>query len=61
MPEADAVLISCTGQKTADFITDLEGQLGKPVVTSNQATGWQALKLLGVEPKLPRRGKLFEN
>lgn len=61
VPEADAVLISCTGQKTADFITDLEGQLGKPVVTSNQATGWQALKLLGVEPKLPRRGKLFEN
>ena len=61
VPEADAVLISCTGQKTADFITDLEEQLGKPVVTSNQATGWQALKLLGVEPNLPRRGKLFEN
>ena len=61
VPEADAVLISCTGQKTADFITDLEQQIGKPVVTSNQATGWQALKMLGVEPHLPRRGKLFEN
>ena len=60
-PEADAVLISCTGQKTADFITDLEQQLGKPVVTSNQATGWQALKMLGIEPVLPRRGRLFEN
>ncbi len=61
VPEADAVLISCTGQKTADFITDLEQQIGKPVVTSNQATGWQALKMLGVEPHLPKRGKLFEN
>ncbi len=59
--EADAVLISCTGQKTADFISDLEEEIGKPVVTSNQATGWQALKMMGMEPRLPRRGVLFEN
>ena len=61
VPEAEAVIISCTGQKTAGFITDLEEELGKPVVTSNQATGWQALNMLGVKPHLPRRGKLFEN
>lgn len=59
--EADAVLISCTGQKTAEFISDLEEEIGKPVVTSNQATGWQALKMLGVEPRLTGRGVLFEN
>ncbi len=61
VPEADAILISCTGQKTADFITDLEQELGKPVVTSNQATGWQALKMMGVEARLPGRGVLFGN
>ena len=61
VPKADAVVISCTGQKTADFITDLEQQIGKPVVTSNQATGWHALKILGVEPRLPGRGVLFEH
>ena len=61
MGEADAVLISCTGQKTADFISELEEELGKPVVTSNQATGWQALQLMGVEPRLPGRGILFEH
>ena len=61
VPEAEAVIISCTGQKTADFITDLEEEIGKPVVTSNQATGWQALNMLGVKPHLPKRGKLFEN
>ena len=61
VPEADAVIISCTGQKTADFISDLEDEIGKPVVTSNQATGWQALKMLGVKPHLPKRGKLFGN
>ena len=60
-PGAEAVVISCTGQKTADFITDLEQQIGKPVVTSNQATGWQALRMLGVEPRLPGRGVLFAN
>ncbi|MCY3993357.1 MAG: hypothetical protein OXF50_19185 [Caldilineaceae bacterium] len=59
--EAEAVLISCTGQKTADFISDLEEELGKPVVTSNQATGWQALQMMGVEPRLAGRGVLFEN
>ena len=31
VPEAEAILISCTGQKTADFITDLEEEIGKPV------------------------------
>lgn len=61
VPGADAILISCTGQKTANFVTDLELQIGKPVVTSNQATGWQALRMLGVEPRLRRRGALFEN
>ncbi len=59
VPGAEAILISCTGQKTADFIADLEQHIGKPVVTSNQATGWQALGMLGVEPRLPGRGALF--
>ncbi len=61
VPEAEAILISCTGQKTADFISDLEEEIGKPVVTSNQATGWQVLNMLGMEPCLPRRGKLFDS
>ena len=59
VPEADSILISCTGQKTAGFISDLEQKLGKPVVTSNQATGWHALQMLGVEPRLTGRGRLF--
>jgi maleate isomerase len=60
VPEAEAILISCTGQKTADFISDLERKAGKPVVSSNQATGWHALRMLGIEaPRLPGRGRLF--
>jgi maleate isomerase len=59
VPAAEAILIACTGQKTASFIADLERRLGKPVVTSNQATGWQALQMLGLTPVLPERGILF--
>lgn len=58
-PGAEAIIISCTGQKTADFISGLEREIGKPVITSNQATGWQALRMLGVEARLPDRGALF--
>lgn len=59
VPEADGVFISCTGMKTAGFLSELERQLGKPLVTANQATAWYALQLLGVKPVLPGMGKLF--
>ncbi len=58
-PEADGVFISCTGQKTAGFISDLERKLGKPVVTANQATIWCALRMVGIDPKLPGLGILY--
>lgn len=57
--EAEALLIACTGQKTAGFIADLERKGGKPVVTASQATMWHALQLVGVEPCLPDLGKLY--
>jgi len=45
--------------RTAGFISELERQLGKPVVTANQATAWEALQMMGVKPILPGLGKLF--
>jgi maleate isomerase len=48
VPSADVILIGCAGQKTAEFIADLEQELGKPVVTANQATMWAAMRLAGV-------------
>ncbi|MCP6768721.1 hypothetical protein NL529_28160, partial [Klebsiella pneumoniae] len=41
-PEAQAVVISCTNFRTIEEINALEQELGKPVVTSNQATMWAA-------------------
>jgi len=44
--EADGVFISCTNLPTAPIIERLENELGKPVVTSNQATLWLGLRAL---------------
>jgi len=48
-PDADAVFISCTNYRTFDIIPELERELDKPVVTSNQATLWDALDRLEAE------------
>lgn len=45
--DADAVFVSCTNYRTFEAIPELEAELDKPVVTSNQATLWDALGRLG--------------
>ncbi|WP_137285650.1 maleate cis-trans isomerase family protein [Halorussus salinisoli] len=58
---ADAVFISCTGTRTFEIITQLERDLGKPVVTSNQATLWDALRTMGIEYSSVGLGTLFDH
>lgn len=58
-PDSQAVFISCTGLRTAPVISVLEQRLGKPVVTSNQALAWHALRLAGITDRLEARGLLF--
>ncbi|MGH3359605.1 MAG: maleate cis-trans isomerase family protein [Nocardioidaceae bacterium] len=45
-PDADAIVVSCTNLPTYDLIAPLERELGKPIVTANQATMWAALRAL---------------
>ena len=45
---ADGVFLSCTNWRAMDVAQALEDALGKPVVTSNQATVWAALGRLGL-------------
>jgi len=47
---ADAIFISCTNLRTMDQIDALEEVLDRPVVTSNQATIWLAVRRLGIKP-----------
>jgi maleate isomerase len=47
-PEADGYFISCGNLRTLETIVPLECDLKKPVVTSNQAGLWHALRLARV-------------
>ncbi|SIR85229.1 maleate isomerase [Haladaptatus litoreus] len=51
----DAVFVSCTNYRTLPAIEPLESDLGIPVVTSNQATLWDALRRPGVAGDTPGR------
>ena len=55
---ADALFISCTGICVMDLIEPLEQRLGIPVLTSNQATIWYALRRIGYQAVLPGMGIL---
>ncbi|WP_297477253.1 aspartate/glutamate racemase family protein [Thermococcus sp.] len=57
--EADAIFISCTNLRTFEIIEALEEDLGVPVVTSNQASLWLALREMDVMEKIPELGRLF--
>lgn len=47
--EADVVLLSCTNLPTYEILDQLEQDLGKPVISANQATVWAALRRAGRE------------
>ncbi len=56
---ADAVLLSGTGLPTVAVLETLERDLGKPVISSNQASLWQALRMAGVREAIPGFGRLL--
>ncbi|MGD2037054.1 MAG: hypothetical protein PVH28_04165 [Desulfobacterales bacterium] len=56
----DTVFISCTSVRALGIIKAAEDELGKSVVSSNQALGWHSLRLAGVDDRLPQFGSLFE-
>jgi maleate isomerase len=59
VPEADAIFISCTNFHCLPAIASLERQLGKPVVTSNLAGAWAALRQIGIADTIPGYGRLL--
>jgi len=58
-PEADALLCSCTAWRSVEAADALEQRTGKPVVTSNQATIWTALRALGITKPVRGFGRLL--
>jgi maleate isomerase len=60
VPQAEALCIVATDLPTIGEIAALEEELGKPVVTTNQAILWKALTLAGVPDRISGYGALLE-
>ncbi|MGW0532183.1 maleate cis-trans isomerase family protein [Streptomyces sp. NPDC003032] len=58
-PDAQALLLPDTALHTAAYVRDLEAALGKPVLTANQVTVWEALRLAERRVNAPGLGSLF--
>lgn len=56
---ADALFVSCTALRGALAVTGMEKAIGRPVVTSNQATAWNCLRLCGDDTAHPEFGRLM--
>lgn len=58
-PDAEAVLLPDTALHTAACLEDLEEAVGKPVLTANQVTVWEGLRLVGDTSPRNGLGRLF--
>ncbi len=54
----DALLVSCTNLRTLGALAELEERCGMPVVSSNSATIWAAVRAVDAAAPLPALGKL---
>ncbi len=55
--DIDALFCSCTALHVSPVLSELEELVGKPVVSSNQAMAWHALRLAGIRENLPNVGR----
>lgn len=58
-PGADALLIPDTAMRTLSLVNTLEERLHKPVLTANQVTIWEGLRLAGSTLTTTSLGALF--
>jgi maleate isomerase len=58
-PDAEAIVLACTNWKSMDVIDRLEQELGKPVISTTQASMWAALRIIGAQG-FPGYGRLLD-
>ncbi|QIE43719.1 Asp/Glu racemase (plasmid) [Rhodobacteraceae bacterium SC52] len=58
--QVEAVFLSCTNLRTLDILDDLEAELGKPVLSSNQVLAWQLAQMSGELRLAARPGRLLK-
>lgn len=60
VPEAEAMLVPDTAMHSLGWVEEFESALGKPVLTANQVTVWEGMRIAGAEcPQLPGLGRLL--
>lgn len=57
--DSDAVFLSCTALRAVECISEVEQVIGKPAVSSNQASIWLTLRSAGVDDEIPGYGRLL--
>ncbi|MFT5502826.1 MAG: maleate cis-trans isomerase [Gammaproteobacteria bacterium] len=58
--EAGAILFPCTALPSLNAIEAAEAIINKPVLTGNQVSLWDAVRLSGIEAKAENMGMLFK-
>ena len=53
------MFLACGNWWTASIVERLEQAVRKPVLTTNNVTVWQALKMIGVAESVPGFGRLL--
>jgi maleate cis-trans isomerase len=61
VPEAEAVLVPDTAMHSLMWLDDLESAVGKPVLTANQVSVWEGLRIAGGPMTFDGLGALFRN
>lgn len=58
-PEAEAILLPDTALHTIELLERLDAHVGRPVLTANQVSVWQGLRLAGADRPREGLGALF--
>jgi maleate isomerase len=57
---AEALIMTCLNTRSHAVVAALEQAIGKPVITSTQATLWHVLRLAGIKDAVPGYGRLLQ-
>lgn len=57
--DVDAIVMNNSNLRTIEVIDPLERDIGKPVITGNQALLWSCIRKLGIHDQIQGFGKLF--
>jgi maleate isomerase len=52
--------LSCTDMRSAETLAQLEAEIGKPVICSNQAMVFEAMQVMGFDEPIRGFGTLLE-